>query len=195
MISVEGTEVPPDAEPPPPSEPSSFGGLVVLGAFLLLVFGIVGIAWALFGMLTVSEVPATFEQGTPPPITAPQLDEALAPGAVVLAYPTLGEVVRYEQGDSIVFLSIRGEVCGRGEGTIGASGVITNASWLHQTYDYVIGVDLIRAWTGAPIAHLETTVDGLSSGATADWSVEMVSSRVSTINCEITSVTATPSES
>jgi hypothetical protein len=195
MISVEGTEVPPEAEPPPPSEPSSVGGLVVLGAFLLLVFGIVGIAWALFGMLTASEVPATFEQGTPPPITAPQLDEALSPGAIVLAYPTLGEVARYEQGDSIVYLSVRGEVCGRGEGTIGASGVITNASWLRQTYDYVIGVDLIRAWTSAPIAHLETTVEGLSSGDTADWRVEMVSSRVSTINCEITSVTAIPSGS
>lgn len=192
MISVEGTEVPPDAEPPPPSEPSSVGGLVVLGAFLLLVFGVIGIAWALFGMLTVSEVPATFEQGTPPPITAPQLDETLTPGAIVLAYPNLGEVARYEQGDSIVFLSIGGEVCGRGEGTIGASGVITNASWLRQTYDYVIGVDLIRAWTNTPIAHLETTVEGLSSGDTADWSVEMVSSRVSTINCEITSVTAIP---
>ena len=61
--------------------------------------------------------------------------------------------------------------------------------------DYVIGVDLIRAWTSTPIAHLETTVEGLSSGDTADWSVEMVSSRVSTINCEITSVTAIPSGS
>jgi hypothetical protein len=193
MISVEGTAVPPDAEPPPPSEPSSVGGLVVLGAFLLLVFGIVGIAWALFGMLTASEVPATLEQGTPPPITAPQLDGALAAGAIVVAYPALGEVARYEQGDSIVLLSIRGAGCGRGVGTIGASGVITNASWLRQTYDYVIGVDLIRAWTGTPIAHLETTVEGLSSGDTAEWSVEMVSSRVSTVNCEITSVTVIPS--
>jgi hypothetical protein len=86
---------------------------------------------------------------------------------------------------------VRGEVCGRGDGTIGASGVITNA-WMRGTYDYVINVDLVRAWNRAPIGELETVVAGLAPGATADWSVEMVSSRVSTIDCSITSVTAIP---
>jgi hypothetical protein len=194
MISVDGTEQEsepgrePDQEAEAP-DPIDYGPLLAFGGLIVIVVAVGAIGATL--LRSVFDNDASPTTTTPRTVTTTAPPRALEPGEVTAAHPTLDAVSRYEQDGSIVLLMIRGEVCGRGEGTLGASGVITNA-WMRGTYDYVIGVDLIRSWTQKSIGYLETTVDGLAPGATAEWSVEMTSSRVSAIKCEITSVTAIP---
>jgi hypothetical protein len=121
----------------------------------------------------------------------PDLDPPLA-GAVTIDHPALNTVVRQNTGTGVVAFRIDGSHCGRGEGKIVASGVITNYSMARQRFDYTITVDLIRSWNRSVIGTLETTVTDLGPLESAEWSVEMVSSRVSTLDCDVTAVGATP---
>lgn len=201
---MEGPETAPDADQEPDqeqepgqagksaAEPVDRGPIIVFVAFIAIVIAVGAIGAVLWGAAFGSEEP-------PPTTSAPQTAEAEdtveslpVAGSMTIAYPTLGQVTRYEQGGAVVYLHATGDFCGRGAGTIEARGTITNASWLHRTYDYVIEVELIRAWNRAPMGLLETTVAGLSPGQSAEWSVDIVSSRVSTVDCEIASVTVRP---
>lgn len=205
MISIEGDNPPPEPDPEP-DEPKSGGearddedGLkpvdgqlvLVLIAFIAIVVAIGAIGATLFRAAFNTEEPAP--TNTAASVTgATSAVEPILPGAVTIDDPLLGEVARYDQDGAIVYFHATGEFCGRGEGTLGASGVITNASWPQRTYDYVIAVELIRAWNRSPIGLLESTVEGLSSGQSAEWSVELGSSRVSTIVCEVKTLTVVP---
>jgi len=204
---MEGPETAPDADQEPDqeqepgqaektaAEPVDRGPIIIFVAFIAIVIAVGAIGAVLWG--------AAFGSEEPPPTTAAlqaaEADETVEnlpiAGSMTITYPTLGQVTRYEQDGGIVYLHATGDFCGRGAGTIEARGTITNASWLQRTYDYVIQVELIRAWNRAPIGFLETTVEGLSSGQSADWSVDIVSSRVSTVDCEIASVTVLPAGS
>jgi len=204
MISIEGGSLPPEPDPDPEEpkperearddgdgpEPIDGKLVLVLIAFIVIIVAIGAIGATLFRAAFNTEEPA------PTTTAASGAGAALAvepiPGAVTMNDPLLGEVARYDQDGAIVYFRATGEFCGRGEGTLGASGVITNASWPQRTYDYVIEVELIRAWNRSPIGLLETTVEGLSPGQSAEWSVEMGSSRVSTIVCEIKTLTVVP---
>ncbi len=203
MISIEGTDVPPDPDPDQAethgededqldaADPIDRGLIVLLAAFIAIIVAVGAIGATLWS--------AAFSPEEPPPTTAAPAGataqpvvEAPLPGSVVVFYPTFGEVARYEQNGDIVYFMATGNFCGRGAGTLEARGTITNASWLQRTYDYVIEVELIRVWNRSPIGLLETTVEGLSSGQTAEWSVDLVSSRVSTVDCEVVAVTVVP---
>ena len=204
MISIEGTDdVPPDQDPEqaethPDAEdqqdapdPIDRGLIVLLAAFIAIIVAVGAIGATLWS--------AAFSPEEPPPTTAEPAGETAQsvvetplPGSVAASYPTLGEVARYEQNGDIVYFLATGNICGRGAGTLEAKGSITNASWLTRTYDYVIEVELIRVWNRSPIGLLETTVEGLSSGQSAEWSVDIVSSRVSTVDCEVVAVTVVP---
>ncbi len=191
MISVEGPETAPEPhqEPEQAPDPINLGPILVVGALIVIVVA-VGAIGATLVRAVFAEEPAPTT--TDPRATTTSIAGSIAPpGGFVVDSPILDGVARYEQDGAVILMLLRGEVCGRGEGTIGASGAITNA-WMRGTYDYVITVELIRAWNRAVIGELETTVSALQPGATASWDVEMVSSRVSTIDCRITRVVATP---
>lgn len=117
-----------------------------------------------------------------PPLTEP----------ITVHHPTLNVLTREHLPSGVLTFRLDGNYCGRGEGTITASGVITNYSMARQRFDYTITVDLIRAWNRSVIGTLETTIEDLDPLESVEWSVEMVSSRVATIDCDITSVVAAP---
>lgn len=197
---MEGAETPPDSDQTPDQEPEAAKpegpaadpvdrrAIVVFGALITIVIAVGVIGATLWGAAFGSEE-------SPPTTAAAQAAETAEPavaGSVTIVSPTLGQVARYEQEGGIVYLHATGDFCGRGAGTIEARGTITNASWLARTYDYVIEVELIRAWNRSRIGQVETTVEGLSSGQSAEWSVDIVSSRVTTVDCQIASVTVLP---
>jgi len=170
-----------------------------LGAFVLGALAV--------GALTVVTVSALTRTDVNQPTSAPtttvtsavtestHASETINPAVtqtITIPFPRLGGVGRYHQDGVVAMFGIAGDHCGTREGMIGASGTIRNESPAGQTFDYIIEVDLIRVWTRARIGHLEATVTGLAPGASADWSVEIPSTRVSAIDCEVTDVTLTP---
>ncbi|MEA3510269.1 MAG: hypothetical protein U9R51_02435 [Actinomycetota bacterium] len=111
---------------------------------------------------------------------------------VVIRSPRIGPTARYHQDGTVVIVRVTMDVCERHDGMLRASGSIRNDSAVDQTFDYDIGVDLKRRGTGARLSHLETSVEGITPGETADWTVETVSSRVVNIRCDVTELTVTP---
>ncbi len=205
VSGLEGAPASPEPERATKRDPGDYGPLLVVAAFLVSVVAVGAITATLLSAVlrsgdgdavagrssTVTSTTATTADPRP---NTPSFDPPLSE-AVTIPDPTLGEVARYHLGEDVVTFEIIGDFCGRGEGTIGAGGVLQNFSMAQQTLDYVIAVDLIRVWNRAPLGRLEATVEGLAPFESAPWSVEMVSSRVSTITCEITSVTLTPAGS
>jgi hypothetical protein len=136
--------------------------------------------------------PADESSDDGPAKPTPNFDPPLAE-PITVDHPTLNVLSREHMDSGVLTFQIDGNYCGRGEGTITASGVITNYSMARQRFDYTITVDLIRTWNRSVIGTLETTIEDLDPLESVEWSVEMVSSRVATIDCDVTSVVATPS--
>jgi len=112
--------------------------------------------------------------------------------AITVANPKLDEITRHRAGAEVITFQLDGAFCGSRDGAVVASGVIHNFSMAQQTFDYRISVELIRTWNRARIGFLEATVQDLGPLESAEWGVEMVSSRVTAIDCAITEITATP---
>ena len=138
--------------------------------------------------VTTTTVPAPAGE----PIKAVETVNLPLSNAVTIEYPRTGTTGRYHLDGEVVNVYIAGDKCGGDEGMIEASGAIRNDSQSRQTLDYIIGVDLIRAVTGSRLAHLETTIEGLAPGASADWSVEMISTRTVSLRCVVTDLTVAP---
>ncbi len=199
MPSDELEEISPESEPRPHAgDPMRYASL---GAFALGALAVGALTVVTVSALTRADVHEP-ESGPTSTVTTVVTDsthasETINPvvtQTITIPFPRLGRVGRYHQDGVVAVFSIARDECGTQEGMIGASGTIRNESQAGQTFDYTIEVDLIRVWTRARIGHLETTVAGLSPGASADWSVEMPSTRVSAIDCEVTDVTLIPSD-
>lgn len=174
------------------------------GALLVSIVAVGGIAATLLSAATRSPdlegPPATpttestaigdVDLGPAPP--TPDFDPPLA-GSITIDHPDLNVLTRRHLDDAVVTFQLGGDFCGSRGGSITANGEITNYSMARQRFDYTITVDLIRAWNRSTIGTLETTIEGLAPLESAEWSVEMISSRVSSIDCNVTSITATPS--
>lgn len=197
MPSDELEEISPESEPRPHAgDPMRYASL---GAFALGALAVGALTVVTVSALTRADVHEP-ESGPTSTVTTVVTDsthasETINPvvtQTITIPFPRLGGVARYHQDGAVAMFAIAGDHCGTREGMIGASGTIRNESQAGQTFDYTIEVDLIRVWTRARIGHLETTVAGLSPGASVDWNVEMLSTRVSAIDCEVTDVTLTP---
>ncbi len=197
MPSDELEEISPESEPRPHvGDPMRYASL---GAFALGALAVGALTVVTVSALTRADVHEP-ESGPTSTVTTVVTDsthasETINPvvtQTITIPFPRLGGVARYHQDGAVAMFAIAGDHCGTREGMIGASGTIRNESQAGQTFDYTIEVDLIRVWTRARIGHLETTVAGLSPGASVDWNVEMLSTRVSAIDCEVTDVTLTP---
>ena len=143
------------------------------------------------GSVTTTSTATTTATVAPVGLRIPGFDSPVV-GVITIAHPKIDEVTRHHTGDEVVTFQLDGVFCGRGAGTLVASGVIRNYSMAQQTFDYRIAVELIRTWNRARIGFLEATVQDLGPFESAEWSVEMASSRVSAIDCAVTEVTATP---
>lgn len=170
-----------------------------LGAFVLGALAVGALTVVTMSALTRTDVnePASGPTSTVTSLVteSTHASETINPAVtqtITIRFPRLGGVGRYHQDGTVAVFAIAGDHCGTREGMIGASGTIRNESQAGQTFDYIIEVDLIRVWTRARIGHLEATVAGLPPGASADWNVEMPSTRVSAIDCEVTDVSLTP---
>lgn len=193
----------PPAKPPPLSA-ESLWKLGLLAALLVSIVAVAAIAVTLLSAVTRSPEPQTSSttsataviEGDQPdagPVRwSPDFDPPVGE-AITIDHPNLDAVTREHVGGEVVTLQVDAHNCGSGEGTLTATGSITNYSMARQRFDYTITVDLIRAWNRSTIGTLSTTVEGLGPLESAEWSVEMLSSRVSSIDCDVTSVTATPS--
>jgi hypothetical protein len=115
--------------------------------------------------------------------------------AITIVGPRFGAQVQYIRDGVVATFTIGGGECGRGDGTIGVAGWIRNDSRTGQALDYVIGVDLMRAFTGSRIAHVEAEVLELAPGTIAEWDAEAVSSQVVTLRCDLTDITVLPAGS
>lgn len=115
--------------------------------------------------------------------------------AVTVVAPRTGEIGQYFGQGAVVTFFIGGGHCDGGNGTIGAGGTIRNDSKAGQALDYVIGFDLIRAFTGSKIAHVEAEVGPVAPGETATWSAEAAASQVVTLRCDLTDITVLPAGS
>ena len=199
MPSDEPEEISPESEHTPSQHTGDPLRYATLGAFVLGALAV--------GALTVVTVSALTRTDVNEPTSGPTTavtgavtestyaSETINPAVtqtITIPFPRLGRVGRYHQDGVVAVFSIARDECGTQEGMIGASGTIRNESPAGQTFDYIIEVDLIRVWTRARIGHLEATVAGLPPGASADWSIEMPSTRVTAIDCEVTDVTLTP---
>ena len=197
--SDEPEEISPENEHTPRQHAGDPLQYATLGAFVLGALAV--------GALTVVTISALTRTDVNEPTNGPtttvtsavtestHASETINPAVtqtITIPFPRLGGVGRYHQDGVVAMFGIAGDHCGTREGMIGASGTIRNESPAGQTFDYIIEVDLIRVWTRARIGHLEATVTGLAPGASADWSVEIPSTRVSAIDCEVTDVTLTP---
>lgn len=172
------------------------------GALLVSIVAVGAIAATLLSAATRSPEPDSTpsaasatavgeaDNGGPVPLT-PDFDPPLTE-SITIRQPELNVLTREHLDTGILTFRLVGDYCGRGEGTITASGAITNYSMARQAFDYTITVELIRAWNRSVIGTLETTIEDLAPLETAEWSVEMVSSRVATIDCDVTSIVATP---
>ena len=195
----ESEEVSPERDPPARKEAGEAWRFATLGAFVGGALAVGALIVVTISALTRTDVNESASTPTST-VTAVFTEsthalEAINPAVtqtITIPFPRLGEVGRYHQDGTVVMFGIAGDHCGTREGMIGASGTIRNESPAGQTFGYIIGVDLIRVWTRARIGHLQATVAGLAPGASAEWSVEMASSRVSSIDCEVTDVTLTP---
>ena len=200
-----GADVPSDEleETSPESEPRRHAGdpmrYASLGAFAVGALAVGALTVVTVSALTRADVHEP-ESGPTSTVTTVVTDsthasETINPvvtQTITIPFPRLGGVARYHQDGAVAMFAIAGDHCGTREGMIGASGTIRNESQAGQTFDYIIEVDLIRVWTRARIGHLETTVASLSAGSSADWNVEVPSTRVSAIDCEVTDVTLIP---
>lgn len=204
---------PPDpstqSEPMPPAAPGpvlsneSMWKLGLWGALVVSIVAVGAITATLLSAATRSPEPDPSQSSAAstetvaggsaaePALLTPDFDQPLG-AAVTVDHPALNELTRLHLDDGILTVRVDGNYCGRGEGTITATGQITNYSMARQRFDYTITVDLIRAWNRSVIGTLETTVEAVDPLESAEWAVEMVSSRVATIDCDVISVVATP---
>lgn len=199
LPSDEPEEISPETEHAPRQHAGDSLRYATLGAFVLGALAVGALTVVTISALTrtdVNESPSTPTSTVTSVVTESiHALDAINPAVtqtVTIPFPRLGEVGRYHQDGSVVVFGIAGDQCGTRDGMVGASGSIRNESPANQTFDYIIEVDLIRVWTRARIGHLEARVAGLLPGASAEWTVEMASTRVTAIDCEITDVTLTP---
>ncbi len=205
-------EADPEPEPEAAAVPNSMSApLSADGVWRLALWGALLVSIVAVGAITATLLSAMFRSAEPEAavistsslttttvatgasigLGTPNFDPPVA-GAITIADPKLDEVTRHHTGDEVITFQLDGVFCGRGEGTLVASGVIRNYSMAQQTFDYHINVELIRTWNRARIGFLEATVQDVGPFESAEWSVEMVSSRVSAIDCAVTGITATP---
>ena len=200
----------PDSDPvaapesvPPPLSADSVWRLALWGALLVSIVAVGAITATLLSAVFRSAEPeaAVFGTGSATTTTvAAAADVGLGwlsfdppvAGAITVASPKLDEITRHHADAEVITFQLDGAFCGSRDGTVVASGVIHNYSLAQQTFDYRISVELIRTWNRARIGFLEATVQDLGPLESAEWSVEMVSSRVTAIDCAITEITATP---
>lgn len=202
------------AQEPEPDATSEPDGLPLTpdDAWHLALWGALLVSIVAVGVITATLLAAFFRSGETDPAAAgiladtttttrggsdglrphtPDFDPPVS-GAITIANPTIDTVIRHHVGNEVVTFQIDGTFCGRGTGTLQATGVVHNYSMAQQTFDYVLHIELIRAWNRARIGELETTIEGLAPFESAEWSVEVVSSRVSTVECRVTEVAAIP---
>ena len=192
----------------PDHQPLLSKNMVTAGAAIVAVIAIGAIAATMLASLFHTPEPGPTISGPAAPTTTiatpvvvgsttvwplTRISDEPVVNSHTITEPVIDDLVRYIIGGEALTFRIDGDHCGRGSGTIGASGVIRNYSLAQQTFDYVLHVELIRVWNRARIGHLEATIEDLGPFEAAEWSVEMVSSRVATFDCKITDVTVIPS--
>lgn len=174
---------------------------ITWGAIAAGAVAIVALVAVVFGLLSDAGTSSDAESGsvdevvsTAVTVPAKALESINVPviEPVVIRSPRIGPTTRYHQDGTVVVVRVTMDVCERHDGMLRASGSIRNESALDQTFDYDIGVELKRRGTGALLSHIEASIEGLASGASAEWIVETVSSRVVNIRCDVTELTVIP---
>ena len=168
---------------------------VVIAAVAIGAIGTVGAGIVVRGDAAPAPVAATTTSEampTEPPPKAVEVVDIPVTGPVLVRAPRIGPTARYHRDGVVVVVGISVDRCERRDGRLEASGSIRNGSTLGQAFDYVLRVDLRRSAAGPPLAELETTVEGVEPGRSAEWSVSAASTRIAALRCDVVSVTADP---
>ncbi len=189
-------------DPPPPSRiTDELWQYITWGATAVGAVAIVALVAVVFGLLSGTGTagaahPAAAEEVVATSVTVPvkaiEMINVPVTEPVVIRSPRIGRTARYHQDGTVVVVGVTMDVCERHDGMLRATGSIRNDSAVDQTFDYDIGIDLKRRGTGAVLAHLGASIEGLEPGEAAVWTVEAVSSRVVNIRCVVTDLTVIP---
>lgn len=168
-------------------------GAVAIVALLAVVFGLLSSSndtsrspvAAASDSTTTTTVERRTGMITEFPVTYPSIVES----------PLIGDSAGYHQDGAFIAVRLTVDTCERSDGMLRASGSIRNETRIGQTLDYHIAVEMTRRVVGTSLASLETTVEGLGSRETAEWSVETVSTKAVGVRCEVATLTVAPVES
>jgi hypothetical protein len=200
-VATSGEDSETDASPPPLRISDDHWQYITWGAIAAGAVAIVALVAVVFGLLSETDTAGAVDPGSTEeavstsatePVKALEMIDVPVTEPVTVRSPRIGTTARYHQDGTVVVVRVTMDVCERHDGMLLANGSVRNDSSLDQTFDYDIGVDIDRRGTGALLAHLETSTDGVGPGETVDWNVETVSSRVVNIRCDITDLTVTP---